>query len=141
MIRYAKPSDIDFIYDLAANNLETTFDKESLKIYIKEKETFHVFVSEDKDLIGYIILWNSDVYSEIIDIVVKEDKRGKGYGKELLKFTFNFLKKNNIISLRLEVSEKNINAIKLYEKLGFIKERIIKNYYKDSDAVVYIKHF
>ena len=35
----------------------------------------------------------------------------------------------NLKKLNLEVRENNINAIKFYEKLGFVKVRTIKNYY------------
>lgn len=141
MIRYANLSDVDFIYNLSINNLPTSFDQESLKIYIHEKQTFHVFVIEEKELIGYIIIWINEIYSEIIDLVIKEEFRGKGNGKKLLVYTFNFLINNNVKSLSLEVSQINHQAIKLYEKLGFKKERIIENYYDDSDAIVYSKKF
>jgi ribosomal protein S18 acetylase RimI-like enzyme len=36
-----------------------------------------------------------------------------------MKFAIQFSKDNNIKSIRLDVNEKNIPAIKLYEKSGF----------------------
>jgi ribosomal protein S18 acetylase RimI-like enzyme len=41
----------------------------------------------------------------------------------------------------LEVSQNNKNAIKLYESGGFRKEKTLKNYYKNADALLYIKEF
>ena len=98
-------------------------------------------MSEEDELIGFIILWVSDIYSQLIDVVVNENSRGKGYGKKLLEFAFNFLTKTSVKSLSLEVSQNNKNAIKLYESGGFRKEKTLKNYYKNADALLYIKEF
>lgn len=141
MIRYATLNDLDFIYELSKKTFETSFSKETLKEYIEARETFHVFVSEEDELIGFIILWVSDIYSQLIDVVVNENSRGKGYGKNLLEFAFNFLIKTSVKSLSLEVSQSNKNAIKLYESCGFRKEKTLKNYYKKADALLYIKEF
>ena len=46
---------------------------------------------------------------------------------------------NNLKKLNLEVRENNINAIKFYEKLGFVKVRTIKNYYGNENAFFMIK--
>ena len=137
MIRYAKIEDAKFIQELSTLNLETSLSMDTLKEYILTKETYHVFVSESDSLTGYLILWISDTYAEVIDIVVKEKYRRKGYAKEMLKFAYQLLKENNVKSLSLEVSVDNIKAINLYENEGFIIVKAIKNYYKSSDAFIY----
>lgn len=139
MIRYAKIEDAKFIQELSTLNLETSLSMDTLKEYILTKETYHVFVSESDSLTGYLILWISDIYAEVIDIVVKEKYRRKGYAKEMLKFAYQLLKENNVKSLSLEVSVDNIKAINLYENEGFIIVKAIKNYYKSSDAFIYRK--
>ncbi len=42
-------------------------------------------------------------------------------------------------NITLEVSMLNKNAINLYEKLGFKKIAVRKNYYKDSDGILMLK--
>jgi len=44
----------------------------------------------------------------------------------------NFL---NVNIISLEVRLSNINAINLYEKIGFIKTDILENYYEIEDGV------
>lgn len=139
MIRYATKEDVDFIYRLGKENLQTSFTAEALDNYVEEKQTMHVFVIEDKSPVGYIIVWESDYQAEIIDVVIEKNNRSKGYGRKLIVYVIDFLLNKGVKTLSLEVSVLNINAIKLYEELGFKKEKTLKNYYKDSDGFLYIK--
>lgn len=141
MIRYAELKDVDLIYNLSKENLPTSFKKETLIDYIKQKETYHVFVCEKEELIGFIILWISDQYGQIIDLVIKEDKRRQGYGKLMIEKSFEFFLQNNVKSLTLEVSANNKDAIKLYEKMGFKKMKVIHNYYNNVDGFLYVRSF
>lgn len=139
MIKYAELNNVSFIYELSKRNLRTSFKKETLKQYIKEKLTYHVFICEDKEPVGFIIVWESDTFGQIIDLVVKENKRSLGYGEKLMLKAIRFLTEKGVKTLSLEVSIENHNAIKLYEKLGFKKEKIIKNYYNNVDGLLYVR--
>jgi len=55
--------------------------------------------------------------------------QGKGIGKKLLKAAEKIIHSNEIKKIRLEVSVGNDSAVKLYEKSGFRKVKILKNYY------------
>ena len=52
--------------------------------------------------------------------VIHPNFMGKGIGNALLNYSIEFAKKSGIKTIRLDVYEKNIPAIKLYEKNGFI---------------------
>ncbi len=139
IIRKSQLEDLDYIYKLGKENLETQFSKETLKTFIIYDETYHVFSILEKDLIGYIILWKSDNYGQIIDIVIEGKYRKKGYGQKLLNYGLNYLKELNVNVVSLEVNVNNKAALSLYEKAGFIKERILENYYENSDGVLLIR--
>jgi len=68
-------------------------------------------------------------YNEKLNLIqilaVGKNYRGKKYGYYLIKYVS--LKYDNNISLH--VRNKNINAIKLYESLGFKIVKTIKDYY------------
>jgi len=55
--------------------------------------------------------------------------QGEGIGKKLLNAAEEDMYLYGIKTIRLEVSVGNVSAIKLYEKSGFRKIRILKNYY------------
>ena len=59
--------------------------------------------------------------------------RGNGIGRKLLIAAEKEMFTRAIRSLRLEVSTGNIPAIALYEKSGFRKTSILKNYYKNQN--------
>lgn len=139
IIRKSTLEDLDFIYTLGKENLETQFSKETLKTFIIYDETYHVFSLLEDKLIGYIILWESDKYGQIIDIVIEEKYRNKGYGSKLLDYGINVLKGMNVKMVSLEVNEDNKSALKLYLKAGFIKERTLENYYENSDGFLLIR--
>ncbi|OCW92388.1 acetyltransferase [Macellibacteroides sp. HH-ZS] len=52
--------------------------------------------------------------------VIHPDFIGKGIGNELLNYSIGLAKNSGIKSIRLDVYEKNIPAIRLYEKNGFV---------------------
>ena len=75
----------------------------------------------------------------IMNIVVKKDKRNLGIGSLLLEAIIQFAKQSNtlmscnISSITLEVNEKNLPAISLYQKYDFQQVGIRKKYYNNSD--------
>jgi len=75
----------------------------------------------------------------LISIAVLEPHRGKGLGSKLLENTILAAKRHNADSVFLEVRVSNEPAIRLYEKFGFKKVRIIREYYRDGeDAYVMV---
>ena len=76
----------------------------------------------------------------LISIAVLEEYRRRGIGSELLRRTIETARAdNNIVSVYLEVRVSNEPAIRLYEKFGFRKARIIRAYYRDGeDAYVMV---
>lgn len=86
---------------------------------------------EDK-IIGFLIY--DDIYDryEIEYIGVLEEYRNKGIGSKLMEYL-----KDKPISLEVDIN--NEFAIKLYEKYGFKRVSIRKNYYNGNDAYLMIK--
>lgn len=115
----------------------------------KESMTFGVF---DFELVGIVTLTFSlrkklKHNGHIQALYVDETKRGKGYGKVLLKHVIEVAKSLQMINLFLMVTSTNQKAIHLYESLGFMKygterrEIYYEGNYYDSDLMaLYIEH-
>lgn len=66
-------------------------------------------------------LYKYNLSGYISDLYVEEEYRGLGIAEKLVNGVVNWLIKMGIYSLRLSVSSENINALKFYNKLGFIE--------------------
>ena len=87
------------------------------------------------ELLGYIFGWNIASEYYINNIAVSPNYRRRGIALKLLN---NIIDNLSISNLYLEVSRINNKAISLYEKMGFEKNGIRKNYYNNgTDAILY----
>ena len=73
----------------------------------------------NKEVIGYIGVFDTIDDYNIIGIAVKEEFQCKKVGTLLLEKIIEEAKLNNIKTLSLEVDSSNIKAIKFYEKKGY----------------------
>jgi RimJ/RimL family protein N-acetyltransferase len=95
-----------------------------------------IFVVEEifsKTAIGYFQLTEINFINRnaMLGIVIGEKEwQGKGIGREImelgLEYGFKFL---GLLKISLLVLEQNVNAVKLYESLGFTKEGLLKEHY------------
>lgn len=85
---------------------------------------------ETHELIGFVKLFdinwiNQNCYFGIV--IGNQSFHGKGLGKEATKLIIEYAFKNlNLKKILLEVVDINIKAIKLYKKLGFDEEGLLK---------------
>ena len=100
---------------------------------IEEKNLF--VAVEDGKIVGTVILrhqpekayglvdWKNQLdYSEIFVIytfAVHPQFLGNGIGKRMMEFILSYAKERNMKAVRLDVYEKNMPAIHLYESFGF----------------------
>ena len=86
---------------------------------------------------GVYLLDTADIYS----VAVSSEYRKKGVGKLLLE-KFFFALPDEVNTVCLEVRESNIPAINLYEKLGFERVGLRKNFYQSprENAILMTKN-
>ena len=107
---------------------------------LKKDDTRYVVLKEDEDIVGFAGIWITPDSIELNNIVVRKDRRGKGYSKLLLEKLLEISKEYDKENILLEVSEINEVAISLYEKYGFVKNGQRKKYYEGKyDAILMIK--
>lgn len=96
----------------------------------------HIITYKDSIIKGVLVY--SLIYDRIeIDYIIVDEKyRNHGIATKLLNYV---IENNNISNITLEVRESNVIAINFYEKNGFKKTAIRKNYYKNEDAILMIK--
>ena len=115
------------------------------KLNPKFKELFHIdklnsnekiyVYKEDNQILGFIHISINFEIVDLLNIIVDEKYRNKGIAILLMDYMITDLP-NNAMRILLEVNEKNIEAIKLYNRFNFevINER--KNYYGSDNALI-----
>ena len=69
----------------------------------------------------------------VVSIAVLPDYRQKGIGRALVEESIAGVKLKKSDELYLEVRCSNSEAIRLYEKLGFVIKQRLKAYYRDGE--------
>lgn len=95
--------------------------------------------------IGNVGIGNIDYISRhgMFNIFIgDETNREKGVGTEATMLTLNFAFKTlNLNKVWLKTSNRFTQAIKMYEKLGFVKEGVLRNHYYSNgnyeDKIIY----
>lgn len=106
--------------------------KECYERYIKNSLLNYILAIEDKkgNFIGEIeinhIQWKEKI-AELFMYIGEENLWGKGYGSEALSVFIDYIfNTKGFKTIYLRVYEKNIRAIRCYEKCGFKKKGILK---------------
>lgn len=132
--------DLNSIRDILISDFDNFWNYNIFKEELKcDNSYFIVAKDNDNKIVGFagfkVIIDEAD----IMNIVVKKDCRNKGFGSFLLNTLISYANDINISIINLEVNEKNLPAISLYERFGFEKLGIRKKYYKGIDDAIIMK--
>ena len=95
--------------------------------------------SDESGPVGFALfnVANADSFAHLLKIIIDPSKRGHGLGEQLLNESLRLLSYRDIRHFYLEVEEGNFSALRLYEKSGFQKIHLKKNFYSNgSNAIV-----
>lgn len=129
-------------FELIKNNLKSDYDdfwsKEALEQELLNENRIYILAKDENtnEILGFAgisVIFNE---AELMNIVVKKDKRKHGIGKALLEKIINICIENNIEVVKLEVNENNISAKNLYKSCGFIQTGKRERYYNNKDAAI-----
>lgn len=101
------------------------------------------FCTEKRDniIVGYALGKIAADESELYRIAVLPQYRRQGIAEKLLNELHKILIGSGAACCFLEVRSKNSPAIALYQKCGYNRIALRKNYYGDDDAVIFRKDF
>lgn len=131
-IRRASFSDLPAIYEIEKNQEDAWTYKILEEDFVGNQFSLYLVLEDQGEVIGFLVLMDIAGEIHINNIAVKENYRSQGLGEKLLTYGMNSYNKENLYGYTLEVREDNIQAIGLYEKLGFVKVGMRKNYYKNN---------
>ncbi len=96
---------------------------------------------EGRTLLGYFVLTAGAGEAHLLNLSVFSERQRQGHGSSLLRDAMRIARERGAAELFLEVRPSNGRAIALYEKFGFERIAIRRDYYPSSgrreDAHVY----
>ena len=134
-----KAEDLEVISALEAENFSHPWRYEDFRDALsKPHYLYHVaeLKGEPVALAGLIISFDE---AETVNVSVSRTHRREGIAEALLKDLFEAGRERGVKDFILEVRSSNAAAIALYEKLGFVREGVSRDFYRDpkEDAVFY----
>lgn len=141
MIRLIEPDDISQVITIEHSSFKDPYPADIITfLYEKHRDTF--FVAEQGGIIlGYIAGITSWREGHIVSLAILPTWRKKGIASQLVEELYQIFKRYGKKRVKLEVRISNKAAIALYEKLGFVKQKIVKNYYQDGEDAVMMKRW
>jgi ribosomal-protein-alanine N-acetyltransferase len=99
---------------------------------------FVVAVDEAQSIIGYAgVFAPGGAEADVLTVGVVPSHRGQGIARNLMALITDWARNKESIAMMLEVKVDNVEAIGLYESLGYSKLNIRKDYFGSGlDALV-----
>ena len=148
IIRRMSEADIHQVSEIEKETFSQPWSAHAFEESVRDDNAV-LLVAEDvgekgvPEIVGYIGMYVSAPEGEITNVAVREECRGNGCGNLLLQAMEQWAQKHRIERIVLEVRSGNAGAIHVYEKNGFVKLGIRKNFYQfpqeDADIMEWKK--
>ncbi len=144
-IRFMNENDIPVVVINDRRILGQSLGEETYKYELEQNPFTYYFVMENPDnktFLGHVGIWIDTPLGQILNIYIVPEMQTQGLGSRLMNFVLDFLKEHKVTTLTLEVRQSNNLAKYFYQKFGFLKVAVRKQYYENGeDADLMLKNF
>lgn len=128
--------DFENIQDIFTSDFDSFWSPSILKQELLCDNSYFIVAKNKSEIIGFAGFKALLDTADLMNIVVKKSYRNQGIGSLLLKELMHLFYSFSLSSLYLEVNENNFPAIRLYQKFGFKKIDVRKNYYPNHQNAI-----
>ena len=139
-VRPMEENDIDVVLYLENTCFVAPWGLKDLMYELNDNPVSNLWVIENsrKQVLGFVDYWITFDSATICQICVNPLFRKNGLGSQLLQEAIKDCRANKVRNITLEVREKNLSAISLYEKFNFKRVMIKEHYYTNGDNAIYM---
>lgn len=127
---------LDALYALEQDCFSTPWTRGMLVVELTSPLSVAVYKCVEDELAAFAFGRVVADEAELFQIGTRSDLRGQGIAKRLLERFHEEARKKGAAVCFLEVRSRNAAAIALYEKAGYERVSVRKDYYPDDDALV-----
>jgi ribosomal-protein-alanine N-acetyltransferase len=136
-LRFLREADLPRILAMERENFTDPWSLEAFQGELGRACSMPVGIFSGQRLLAYSFSWQVHDETHLLNLSVGKDSQGRGIGRKLLRALLRLWTAKGSRRVHLEVSERNLRALSLYESLGFVAVGRRRAYYKDrSDAVL-----
>lgn len=106
--------------------------KRSFRYFITKAQAQLWVIGDPVEAYGLVLFHRGTCLARIYSLAVSPQCRGKGYGRILMEQLEDASEEHGALFIRLEVSDSNTKAIKLYEDMHYQSIRRLPQYYEDG---------
>ena len=143
-IRRAGPSDLISVMEINLKTLPEHYSDYFYESLLAELPEAFIIAEIGGKHVGYIMCKTEFGFSNfkklgfvkkghVVSIAVVEEHRRKGIGNALVEESVNGVKLRKCDQFYLEVRCSNTDAVRLYEKMGFVIRQQLNAYYRDGE--------
>lgn len=131
ILREMLVDDLEQVMEIENDLFAVPWTKEGYFTFLTREDAMFLVVEEKGRILGYCGLLMVLDEGDVTNVAVCRDRQREGIGHFLMDSLIRLSAERGITTIHLEVRESNATAIRLYERMGFAKDGIRKNYYTD----------
>ena len=120
-------------------NFDDFWNQNMLNQELKQKNMIGYQLQIKNEIVGFVVARVILDEIEIMNIATHKHYRRMGIAKKILQQMEKDAKQKQIKKILLEVNEKNIPAIQLYQKMGFVQVGKRPKYYNNIDTAILLE--
>ena len=142
ILREMLVEDLEQVMEIENQLFSVPWTKEGYCTFLTRDDTMFLVVEEKGKILGYCGLLMVLDEGDVTNVAVCRERQLEGIGNFLVSSLLRLAGDQGISMIHLEVRSGNETAIRLYERLGFQRDGIRRNYYSDpeEDAVLMTWH-
>ena len=142
ILREMLVEDLEQVMEIEKQLFSVPWTKEGYFTFLTRDDTMFLVVEEKGKILGYCGLLMVLDEGDVTNVAVCRERQREGIGNFLVSSLLRLAGDQGISMIHLEVRSGNETAIRLYERLGFQRDGIRRNYYSDpeEDAVLMTWH-
>ncbi|MDR1756188.1 MAG: GNAT family N-acetyltransferase [Culturomica sp.] len=131
----AERADLDAVCGIEKRSFGAEgFSRRQLLYLMTRASGFFYVARHNGTVVAYLslLLTERARHLRIYSIAVGPEARGAGIGAGLMELARQCALERGVASISLEVKSTNREAIRLYERAGFVKKKLLPAYYPDQ---------
>ena len=130
IIRDMSVDDLKEVAMIEEQTFSMPWSEDAFEEMIQNPHAYYYVAQNENCIVGCCGMRNILGEGEITTVVIKEEYQNQGIGNTLMSYMIEAGIRLGVEAFLLEVRKSNMQAIKLYQNLGFAVEGVRKNFYE-----------